>query len=74
MQRRRAAVEDLLNECGKGGTGSPILGEGRDLLLGGDLASEEKPEETFGKRLGPAGGPGKSLLDLGDGLATEANA
>lgn len=73
VQRRRAAVEDLLHECGEGGTGGPILGESSDLLLCGDLASKEKPEETFGKGLGPAGGLGKGCLDLRNRLATEAD-
>ena len=70
----RAAVEDLLDEGGEGRAGSPVLGEGGDLLLGGDLAGEEEPEETLGQRLRPTGGLGEGLLALGDGLATEANA
>ena len=73
MKRRRAAVEDLLNEGGDGGTGGPVLGEGVDLLLGGNLTSEEEPEETLGKRLRPARGLRESLLDLGDGLAAETD-
>ena len=73
MKRRRAAVEDLLNERGDGGTGGPVLGEGVDLLLSGNLTSEEKPEETLGKRLRPARGLRESLLDLGDGLAAETD-
>ena len=50
MKRRRAAVEDLLDEGGEGSAGGPVLGEGGHLLLGGDLAGEEKPEESLGKR------------------------
>ena len=73
MKRRRAAVEDLLNEGGDGGTGGPVLGEGVNLLLGGNLTSEEKPEETLRKRLRPARGLRESLLDLGDGLAAETD-
>jgi hypothetical protein len=46
-----ASVEDLLNELGESGTGSPLLGESLDLLLGGDLTGDEEPEETFGKGL-----------------------
>ena len=74
MEGGRAAVEDLLNEGGEGGAGSPVLGEGGDLLLGRDLTGEEKPEETLRKGLRPTGGLGEGLLDFGDGLATEANA
>ena len=74
MEGGRAAVEDLLDEGGEGRAGSPVLGEGGDLLLGGDLAGEEEPEETLGQRLRPTGGLGEGLLALGDGLATEANA
>ena len=73
MKRRRAAVEDLLNEGGDGGTGGPVLGEGVDLLLGGNLTSEEKPEETLGERLRPARGLRESLLNFGDGLAAETD-
>ena len=74
MEGRRAAVENLLDEGGEGGAGSPVLGEGGDLLLRRHLAGEEKPEETLGKGLGPARGLGKELLAFGDGLATETNA
>ena len=73
MEGGRAAVEDLLDEGGEGRAGSPVLGEGVDLLLGGNLTSEEKPEETLGKRLRPARGLRESLLDLGDGLAAETD-
>lgn len=73
MQGRRAAVENLFDEGGDGGAGSPVLGESSDLFLRGDLAGDEKPEETFRKRLRPARSLGKSLLDLGDGLSTEAD-
>lgn len=41
-----AAVDELLDELGEVGAGGPLGGEVADLLLGGDLASEEKPEET----------------------------
>ena len=74
MEGGWAAVEDLLDEGGEGRAGSPVLREGGDLLLSGDLAGEEEPEETLGQRLRPTGGLGEGLLALGDGLATEANA
>jgi hypothetical protein len=61
-----AAVDELLNELGDVGTGSPLGGEVADLLLGGDLAGQEEPEETFWKRLLATGGLGKELLAFGD--------
>ena len=42
----RAAVDELLDELGEVGTSGPLGGEVTDLLLGGDLAGQEKPEET----------------------------
>ena len=42
----RAAVDQLLNELGEVGAGSPLGGQVADLLLGRDLTGEEKPEET----------------------------
>lgn len=73
MEGRGASVEDLLNEFGKSSTGSPLLGKGLDLLLGGDFAGDEEPEETFGKGLGTAGGLREKLLALGNGLAAETD-
>lgn len=70
----RAAVDQLLDELGEVGAGSPLSREVADLLLSRDLAGKEKPEKTLGKRLLSAGGLGEELLALGDGLATEANA
>ena len=69
----RAAVDELLNELGDLGAGSPVGREVADLLLGGDLAGQEKPEEAFGQRLLATGGLGQKLLALGDGLAAEAD-
>jgi hypothetical protein len=62
----RAAVDELLDELGDVGTGSPLSGEVADLLLGGDLAGQKKPEETFRERLLATGGLGKELLAFGD--------
>jgi len=42
----RAVVDELLNELGEIGAGGPLGGEVADLLLGRDLTSQEKPEET----------------------------
>jgi hypothetical protein len=44
------------------------------LLSSRDLAGDEEPEETFGKRFRATGSLGKLLLNLGNGLATEADA
>lgn len=44
----RAVVDQLLDELGDVGAGGPLGGQVADLLLGRDLASQEKPEETFG--------------------------
>lgn len=42
-----AVVDQLLNELGDGGASGPVGGQVADLLLGGDLAGEEEPEETL---------------------------
>lgn len=42
-----AVVDQLLNELGDGGPGGPVGGQVADLLLSGDLAGEEEPEETL---------------------------
>jgi hypothetical protein len=62
----RAAVNELLDELGDGGTGGPFCGKVANLLLGGNLAGQEKPEETFWQRLLATGGLGKELLAFGD--------
>tara|TARA_R110002003_G_scaffold141_33_gene13161 strand:- start:22828 stop:23037 length:210 start_codon:yes stop_codon:yes gene_type:complete len=62
----RAAVDELFDKLGDVGAGGPFCREVADLLLGGDLASQQKPEETFGERLLAAGGLGEELLALGD--------
>ncbi len=45
----RAVVDELLDELGDVGTGGPFGREVANLLLGGDLAGQEKPEETCGE-------------------------
>ena len=74
VEVRRAAVDELLDELGDLGPRSPVGRQVADLLLGGDLARQEQPEDALGQRLAAAGGLGQKLLALGDGLATEANA
>lgn len=73
MESRRASVKDFLDKLGNGGTGSPVAGELLDLLLGGDLAGNEEPEETFREGFGTTGGFRKQILALRDSLATEAD-
>jgi len=68
-----AAVDELLNELGDIGAGSPFCREIADLLLGWDLAGQEKPEKTFWKRLLTTWGLGEKFLAFGDSLSTEAN-
>lgn len=41
-----AAVDELLDELGHIGTGCPLGGQVANLLLGGDFAGQEEPEET----------------------------
>lgn len=69
----RAAIKDLLDELRNSSTGSPVAREGLDLLLGWDLASKEEPEETLREGLRATRRLGERLLDLRDGLATEAD-
>jgi hypothetical protein len=69
----RAVVDELLDELGEIGAGSPLSGEVADLLLSRDLTGQEKPKETLRKRLLATGSLGEKLLALGDGLATESD-
>lgn len=41
-----AAVDELLDELGKVGTGSPLGGQGANLGLRGNLTGQEEPEKT----------------------------
>jgi hypothetical protein len=62
----RAAVDELLDELGHVGAGGPLGGEVAHLLLRGNLAGQQQPEETFWKGLLAAGGLGEELLAFGD--------
>ena len=73
VEGRRAAVDEVLNELGEGAASSPVLAEFGDLLLGGDLASNEQPEESFGQRLVTTGRLRKEVAAFGDAVATEAD-
>lgn len=68
-----ASVDELLDEAGDGSASSPISAESLDLLDTWNFAGEQEPEETLGKGFFAAGSLGQELLDLGDGLATEAD-
>jgi hypothetical protein len=57
-----AAINELLNELGDIGTGSPLGRQVADLLFGWDLAGEEEPEETFWEGFVATGGFGEDLL------------
>ena len=61
-----AAVDELGDERRELAAGGPLGGQVADLLLSGDLAGEEEPEETFWERLLAAGGLGEELLAFGD--------
>lgn len=61
-----AAVDQLLDELGEIGASGPLSREVADLLLRGNLAGKEKPEETFGERLAATGSLGQAFLAFGD--------
>ena len=60
--------------AGQLGAPRPVLAEAADLLLGGDVAGDQEPEQTLGQRLLTAGRLGQQLLALGDGVAAEPDA
>lgn len=73
VESARAPVDELLDEGGKGSTSGPLGAQATDLFLGGDFTSKEKPEETFGQWFLATGCLRKGLLDVGDGVTTEAD-
>ena len=66
VQGAGAAVDELLQELGQVGPGSPFSGQGVDLSLRGDLTGQEEPEETLGEGLLTTGSLGQELLAFGD--------
>ena len=42
-----ASIDEFLDEFRNFGTGGPLGGEIADLLLAGNLTSQEEPEKTF---------------------------
>jgi hypothetical protein len=73
MHVARAAVDEFLDELGQVGTSSPVSGQISDLLLRGNLAGQEQPEETFWERLLTTRGLWEDLLTFGNCLASESN-
>jgi hypothetical protein len=61
-----ATIDELLNKLGNIGAGSPLGRQVTNLLLGGDLAGQQKPEETLGQGFLTTGSLGQELLALGD--------
>ena len=73
MEGVGAAVNELLDESRKLSAGSPLGREALDLLIGGNLTSEEEPEETLREGLRATGGGGELSLAVGDGKTTETD-
>lgn len=73
MKSARAPVDELLDEGGERGTSGPLSAQTANLLLSGDFTSKEKPEETFGQWLLATGCLREGLLDVWDGVTTEAD-
>lgn len=73
VEGRRGAVDQLLDVLGELGSGGKLSRESLNLGLGGDLTGQQEPEETLRKGLVTTGALGELLLEIGDGLATEAN-
>ena len=73
VQSGWAPVEELLHEFRDRGACGPVLRELNNLLMRWDFSGDEEPEETLRKGFRATWSLGKLLLNLGDGLATEAN-
>lgn len=73
VEGRRASVQNLFNKFWEGSTGSPVFRELGDLLLGGDLAGEQEPEEGLRKRFCTTGCFWELSLNFRDSLATETD-
>lgn len=66
VQRVGGSVDELLDKLGHLGARSPLGRERAHLLLGGDFARQEKPEEALGEGLLASGGAGENCLAFGD--------
>jgi hypothetical protein len=74
VESRRAAVDDLLNELGKGSPVCPVLGESLDLCIGRNFSGQQEPEKSFWEWFRAAWGLGQLSLTFRNGLATETDA
>jgi hypothetical protein len=66
-------VNEFLNKFRNLSTGSPFSRETLDLIVGGDLTSDEQPEERLGEGLTTLLSTRKDLLTIGDGQTTETD-
>jgi hypothetical protein len=73
VERRRASVQNFLDEFRDGRTSSPVFRQFSNLFLGRYFPSNQKPEKAFGQRLRAAWCPGEKFLAFWDRLATETN-
>lgn len=73
VKRRRRSVNQLLDVLGELSSGSKLSRESLDLGLGRDLTGQQEPEKTLGERLFTTRTLGKLLLEVRDGLTTEAD-
>jgi hypothetical protein len=69
----REGVQHINDMLGKTGTRVQLLREKLNLLVTRNLTGQKQPEETLGEWLGTTSGLGKNLLELRDGMATEAD-
>mmetsp|Transcript_31332 Transcript_31332/g.56877 ORF Transcript_31332/g.56877 Transcript_31332/m.56877 type:complete len:423 (-) Transcript_31332:174-1442(-) len=67
-------VDDLEHVLRDLGAGTELLSDSLGLLGGGDLVGHEEPEETLRDGLATRDGGGELGLELGDAVATEADA
>lgn len=67
-------VEHLVHECGKLSLFGELSRELANLVCGGDLAGQEKPEHGLGEHLCSRLSLGELLLAVLDGSSVEANA
>lgn len=67
------SVNEVLDVLGELRAGVELSRESLDLSGGGDLTSQKKPEETFGKGFFTALGLGELLLEIRDGSTSESD-
>lgn len=69
----REVIEELGDKLGNGSLLSQLAGEDADLVGGGDLSGQEKPEHGLGKHFSASGALGELLLAILDGAAVETD-